>query len=179
MPSNYCYPLSRVEDAAEFGRKAGNLARVARLGYRVPGTMVVNRDALRRFISANKLQGLIEECFSSGHGSQMAVAFESVVNAVHEAVVPEELRGEIREVVEGLLRESPYGLAIRSSAVLEDSQRASFAGVFESFLGIVSPDEALEKILSCWCSAWLGKARDVQELQAESLKRQRQQEQEI
>ena len=158
MAYYYCYPLSRVGDAAEFGGKAGNLARVARLGYRVPRTVVVNRDALRRFISTNELRESIEACFAKGERTQTTAAFKSVVAAVHRAVIPEELRAEIREVAERLLRESPYGLAIRSSAVFEDSERASFAGVFESFLGIVSPDEALEKVISCWCATWSPRA---------------------
>lgn len=154
MAYYYCYPLSRVEAAAEFGGKAGNLARVARLGYRVPRTIVVNRDALRQFISTNELQQVIEAYFANGELTQTIATFKSVIAAVRRAVVPEELRAEIREAAERLLRESPYGLAIRSSAVLEDSARASFAGVFESFLGIMSPDEALEKVISCWCATW-------------------------
>ena len=56
MAHHYCHPLSDAKDAAEFGGKAGHLARVQQLGHRVPETIVVDRDALRLFLSANELQ---------------------------------------------------------------------------------------------------------------------------
>ena len=158
MVHYYCHPLSSVEDTAEFGGKAHNLARVYRLGYRVPQTIVIDRDALRQFISKNELLKSIEAHISNGNRAKTANAFESIVAAVDLGVVPEELQVEIQEVAERMLRLSPYGLAIRSSAIFEDSERASFAGVFESFLGVMSPDEVLEKVISCWCAAWSPRA---------------------
>ena len=124
----------------------------------MPKTIVVNRDAFRRFIAINELHKAIEACFANGAGTSSTAAFKAVVAAVHRAVIPEELRAEIHQVAEGLLRESPYGLAIRSSAVFEDSERASCAGIFESFLGIMTPDEALAKVISCWCATWSPRA---------------------
>ncbi len=44
---------------------------------------------------------------------------------------------------------------MRSSTNNEDSVRASFAGVYESFLGIRALDELLHAIKKCWCAAWV------------------------
>jgi len=53
-----------------------------------------------------------------------------------------------------LLSHAPSGIAVRSSGISEDSESASFAGVYECCLGLWNVEEALEGIISCWCSAW-------------------------
>jgi phosphohistidine swiveling domain-containing protein len=154
MVSRYCHPLSSVEDPEEFGGKASHLGRVHRMGYRVPDSMILHADALRLFLSTNELRESVEAYISNSDDIHMAAAFDSIVAAVERAAMPEVLKEEIRDVAAKLLRQSPCGLAVRSSAVLEDSERASFAGVFESFLGVTNPEEVLEKVISCWCAGW-------------------------
>lgn len=147
---------SLLEDALEVGGKASNLARVHRLGHRVPETRVLGREALRRFLAANELEEPLAAYLQ--HTDRSEAAFEPIAAAVARATVPAELRAEIRTVAEELLQVSPCGLAVRSSAVCEDSEHASFAGVFESFVGVLTPDEVIEKVVACWHAVWAPRA---------------------
>jgi len=151
-----CHPLQDAENALEFGGKAAHLARVHRLGCRVPETRVLGREALRRFLAANELEEPIAAYLQNPDRSE--AVFESIAAAVARATVPAELRAEIRTVAEELLQVSPCGLAVRSSAVCEDSERASFAGVFESYVGALTPDEVIEKVVACWRAGWAPRA---------------------
>jgi len=51
-------------------------------------------------------------------------------------------------------------LAVRSSATGEDGDQASFAGVFDSYLGVAGPAEALAAVRSCWASLHSERARE-------------------
>ena len=104
MARNYCYPLSRVGSAIEFGRKASNLARVSRIGYCVPETMAINRDALGLFISTNILQESIEAYIKNVTYTRSQTSFEELVATVNRAVVPKVLQDEIYKIADKLQR---------------------------------------------------------------------------
>ena len=53
--------------------------------------------------------------------------------------------------------------AIRSSALVEDRADASFAGQFESFLGIADEGEFLIAVRACWAALWTSNARRYME----------------
>jgi len=42
--------------------------------------------------------------------------------------------------------------AVRSSAIGEDSGTASFAGIFDTYLGVSGPDRVLDAVRACWAS---------------------------
>lgn len=154
MTSQYCHVLSKAEEKSKFGGKAVNLALAQRLGYKVPRTIVIDRRALALFLAENKLEEQLKSYLENIDES----SFQSIVSAVKCANIPSELRLEIQLAAEDLLKKAPYGLAIRSSAIFEDSEKASFAGVFDSFLGIKKLEEVLEKVIACWCSNWSPRA---------------------
>jgi hypothetical protein len=52
------------------------------------------------------------------------------------------------------LEQSSVGLAVRSSSLVEDSTEASFAGVFDSMLGVNSLQAVEEALRRCWCAGW-------------------------
>ena len=57
---------------------------------------------------------------------------------------------------------APLG-AVRSSALVEDSEAASFAGQFESFLGLSDEAEFLTAVRACWAALWTSRARRYME----------------
>ncbi len=63
--------------------------------------------------------------------------------------VPSEVRDALREAL-ATLGEGPY--AVRSSAVVEDGAETSWAGQFESVLGVTA-DAVPDAVLTCWRSA--------------------------
>ena len=55
--------------------------------------------------------------------------------------------------------ESRAPAAIRSSALIEDKQGASFAGQFESFLGIDDESAFVTAVRACWAALWTTNVR--------------------
>jgi pyruvate,water dikinase len=48
--------------------------------------------------------------------------------------------------------------AVRSSAVGEDSGTASFAGIFDTYLGVSGPDRVIDAVRACWASPFNARA---------------------
>lgn len=64
--------------------------------------------------------------------------------------VAEPLAGEIAAAYERLCGSSDKPVVVRSSAVDEDGARASFAGIYESFLGVCGADQVVGAVQACW-----------------------------
>ena len=53
----------------------------------------------------------------------------------------------------------PKPAAVRSSSLVEDRADTSFAGQFESFLGVTDDNEFLIALRACWAALWTTNAR--------------------
>src|SRR5438067_6637200 len=74
---------------------------------------------------------------------------------------------EVKEAVaDGIRALGPGRLAVRSSGLAEDLEDASFAGQYETVLGVESLDEVLEAMRRCWASAEAERVRDYAEERA-------------
>jgi phosphohistidine swiveling domain-containing protein len=125
------------------GGKAYNLARLAATGVRVPRWVVVGT-------------GAFEEIALAGKSFPQSPA---EVEAVRSTVRTRALPADFVEVVATALRVSGLAgarLAVRSSAASEDGAGASFAGQFDTMLGVPSDDaRALaDAIRAVWASAF-------------------------
>lgn len=159
--SNFFVPLSHDVDIRQVGGKAKNLSRVQALGVRAPTTLVLQREALRFALLATNLTDRVNDFVDSFHlmtNTQLVEGHRQLTDALLAEGLPEPIRDELAVVVDNLKSESRFGLAIRSSAVYEDSASASFAGVFESWIGVHDPTEAEKCILQCWSSSWAPRA---------------------
>ena len=74
-----------------------------------------------------------------------------VVTAAAREVPDEELVAQIAAAYERLGVDQP--VVVRSSAVDEDGERASFAGIYESYLGLVGIDQIMPAVRDCWAAA--------------------------
>jgi pyruvate, water dikinase len=153
------YPLSAPEatDADRFGPKAANLAALGQLGLPVPGGFCLDAEAYRIQMRALGLEDDARAVFSpdSLDGRQHALAIK--IGLLDEPVTDELLEpllGAWREVLNG---GESLGV-IRSSALIEDRFDSSFAGQFESFLGIDDETEFLIAVRSCWAALWATRA---------------------
>jgi pyruvate,water dikinase len=133
----------RSEDERQVGGKALNLARLqGDVGCIVPDSFVVTSEAYREFLEATGLAdrlrlvlapARLDDPADLNSRSRQARAF------VEEAPVPPSVEMAIKAAARDLGLAPGEGLAVRSSAVGEDSA-LSFAGQFESVLN-VSPEE--------------------------------------
>ncbi len=152
--------LRNVNNAALVGGKAWNLAKVLQTGFRIPETKVINIDALNLFVSFHNLKHKIEDHLAVNYKDSKSISesYKSITELILSSDIPVGLRQEFEPVFEKMLADSTFGLAVRSSAVHEDSTETSFAGVFDSFINVISMEDIWEKIKSCWLSSWSPKA---------------------
>ena len=157
----FCVPLHEVISPKFAGGKAANLAAVQALGMRVPTSVVVSHEALSAFLTVNDLEATIQEyedVFEKEANEALMDRHERICQLVRGGAIPEQVRIDVYRVASELLNDTPGGLAVRSSALMEDSEEASFAGIFESYLGVATPHDVLEHVRMVWCSLWSPKA---------------------
>jgi phosphohistidine swiveling domain-containing protein len=161
----YVVPLETALDVTQVGGKAAHLREVMRLGFRTPATHVIVRAALTQVIEHNSLSAEIEAwhaVFDTGSNADVEQRFAELSDRFRRCDIPPQLRAELVDVLTSVLVNAPSGLAIRSSSIHEDSDAASFAGVFESHIGVTDPNAALQAVIEVWLSGWAPRAMRYQ-----------------
>jgi pyruvate, water dikinase len=152
-------PAIRGGDAGRVGPKMARLGQLAADGWRVPDGYAVTAAALDGWLPA-AARGELARLFSapvSGHAELVELA--SQARALVEA---QPLPSRLAEAVGGAHdrlagrtgRGAALRVAVRSSAVSEDGHAASFAGQYETYLGVSGVDEVLLHIRRCWASGF-------------------------
>jgi len=154
--SSYMVSLDHATRLDLVGGKAHNLHRVLKLGVRVPGGFVVTTRAFEAHLQENDLAVRI-----NAFSSQCGLGRDRQLSAsIHALIVNTPLSQRLRDLLgpaaEELLNRGP--VVVRSSAVGEDSARASFAGQLDSFLHVKTFAELEKALLACWGSCWSERA---------------------
>jgi pyruvate,water dikinase len=154
----------RREDAAAFGGKSANLGELLAAGIRVPQGLAIGADAFRAFVRETGLEGTIAGALSRAPAddvSAVGAAAKTIDEAMRFAPLPQALGEELAHGYGELARlagvaEPP--VAVRSSALGEDSQEASHAGQQESFLWVRGAEHVLDAVRDCWVSLYTPQA---------------------
>ena len=156
--ASYIVPLDRARLPELVGGKAHNLYRVLELGLRVPGGFVVTTRAFEAHLEENYLAAKIH-ALSQRQTGQLS-SQRQLATHIHDLIVNTELSPGLRDLLEPtaeeLLNRGP--VVVRSSAIGEDSARASFAGQLDSFLHVRTFAELEKALLACWASCWSERA---------------------
>lgn len=161
QPASRCRlaPLDLAERLPGCGGKAANLARLLRLGIRVPPGFVILDRAFQGFLEANDLHEVIEE-WCADLDPRHPVRFQNAAQAIRErinaATIPTDLQEEIRAAWYDML--GGRTVVVRSSALGEDSEHASFAGQLDSVLQVTTATGLQAALLQCWASYWSERA---------------------
>jgi pyruvate,water dikinase len=136
-------------DVDRFGPKAARLAALGHAGLPTPGGFCVDAAAYRAQLAHLGLGEAARGVFSAEdrptarrHALQVKLSLMQV--PIVPAVMDELLR--IRDSV------------VRSSALVEDNAGASFAGQFQSYLGLESEADYLTAVRACWAALWSTRA---------------------
>jgi pyruvate,water dikinase len=151
--------LGAADNAARVGGKAHTLARLEAAGLPVPGGFVVTAEALDAFLDTEGLRDAIDgvvAAIGATEPDRLRRASAQIRALLTAAPLPAPLRREIRARRQALLPD--VSLAVRSSAIGEDSARASFAGQLDSILHVRTPAELEDALLACWASYWSDRA---------------------
>lgn len=153
----YTISLPQAADLKQVGGKAANLARAMRSGFPVPDGFVVPNVALSLFLQSNQFRTTVEAVLHDYNGLPWQTRvdrFEALRSTALKLQIPKAIQEEVEPVVLELLKHSSAGVAVRSSGVCEDLENASFAGIYESYLGVTNLETFWQAVLRCWCSTW-------------------------
>ncbi len=156
MASSFILPLADLaaQSADRVGPKAANLAALAHAGLPTPGGFCITADAYHRQIAHLGLLDAIAAYPVADTPTQRRLAVEIRLKLYQSDLAPDVLA----EVLSAWWAE-PKPAAVRSSSLVEDRVDSSFAGQFESFLGISDDSEFLTALRACWAALWTTNAR--------------------
>ncbi|MBU4260847.1 MAG: pyruvate, phosphate dikinase [Proteobacteria bacterium] len=153
----FCLSLDEVEATMSraVGGKAANLAKLRRVGlFSVPGGFAIPVSVCRLFLDQENLYLRIVARLRTGEQSGDGLPDQESVAAVQEMIMatplPSELISAMQAAASSVFAKG-QGLAVRSSAVSEDSKAHSFAGQYVSILNVKTPaqlEDAVKKVVT-------------------------------
>ncbi|HEX7942824.1 MAG TPA: PEP/pyruvate-binding domain-containing protein, partial [Gemmatimonadaceae bacterium] len=154
-------PLREIDRSAigRAGGKGANLGEMLRAGLPVPPGFVITITAFERFYAAAGLHEPVSARLA-GMLPDDTVALDAAARDVRRLVLEAAIPDDIRQAVLAAYRElggaggAPTTVAVRSSATAEDTAQYSFAGMFESFLGVRDEEDLLRRVRECWASSF-------------------------
>ena len=134
----------------ELGGKGYSLGVLIKNNFDVPKGFVIISKAFFNFLKYNDLTKKIEKLTSEICKNNFQEKTKEIKNLISEGEVPEDLASEIKNHLNKL---NVQYVSVRSSSVSEDSLKASFAGLHNTFLNVkAEPNVILENVKKCWTS---------------------------
>jgi pyruvate,water dikinase len=153
-----------LADIPRVGAKLARLGALRALGSQVPDAFVLTTNAFETFLGTARgdLEHLLET--SSAGLADDARLSESVQAFIEQHPFPLGLEQRIVQAFAELAARTGLGerlsTAVRSSGVTEDSPDASFAGQYDTYLGLRSAEGVLAHVRKCWGSCYNARALD-------------------
>lgn len=154
----------RGSDAESVGPKMARLGQLAADGWRVPDGYAVTASELDGWLPA-AARSELARLFTgpaSGRGEQPELPLPELAARARTLVESQPLPSQLEDAVAAaharLAERTGHGgalrVAVRSSAVSEDGHAASFAGQYETYLGVSGVADVLLHIRRCWASGF-------------------------
>ncbi len=137
-------------DVALVGGKAASLGHLVSAGMPVPRGFVLSSEAYERFITLCGIDRLI----NSGASPQ------EIREAIKGCDLPDEIKEELKLAYEKL---GGVPVAVRSSATVEDTSSAAFAGQYETVLDVKGVGDVIRAVKVCYASVWGDRVVDYRE----------------
>ena len=144
-------------DAARFGPKAANQAALAHAGLPTPGGFCLGADAYNHQLESLGLTEAAEKAVTLPFMESRGYVADVRIGLFSKPIVPE-IEAELIAAYRALIAETGGRVAVRSSSLMEDTEGSSFAGQFQTFLGIDKEDEFLTALRACWGALWSPRA---------------------
>lgn len=153
-------PLSarQAADASRVGPKAANLAALGHAELPVPGGFCVDARAYREQVHDLGLEAVARGVFGTDDSPQARrYALRMKLGLMEQPIAPQILE-PLLAARRALKERTGAPIVVRSSALVEDRSGSSFAGQFESFLGLDDETEFLTAVRACWAALWSTRA---------------------
>lgn len=129
------------------GGKFASLAETIAAGFGVPPAFAVTTEAVAAFMAEG---GLETEARAVGADLEAAARMRE---KIERTPLPAAVAGAIASAYAELCRRvgvDDVPVAVRSSGVAEDLAGASFAGQYETYLGVAGAESVVEHVRRCW-----------------------------
>jgi len=148
---------TEASDAARFGPKAANQARLGHAGLPIPEGFCLDVAAYQRQL---EYLGLLDAAHNAATMTGVeARRFVSEVRiGLFDSPIVEDVLDPLLEAWHDLVGKTGDRAVVRSSALSEDLADSSFAGQYESFLDIDNEDDFLTAVRACWAALWSPRA---------------------
>lgn len=134
----------------EFGGKGYSLAVLINNGFNVPKGFIITSTAFFEFLKRNNLMEKVQKLVSEINENNFKEKGKEIKKLILDGKIPSDIASEAED---SLKRLNIQYVSIRSSAIGEDSLKASFAGLFDTFLNLKSNlNVVLENVKKCWAS---------------------------
>jgi pyruvate,water dikinase len=154
----------RRRDEASFGGKSASLGELLAAGIPVPPGFALSSEAYGAFLAECGLRDEIVAAMARVSADDLVAvraASRTIGQAMRSAPLPDGLREEVARQYESLGRRpgaEPPPVAVRSSALGEDSEQATFAGQQESYLWVRGAGDVCDAVRDCWISLYTPQA---------------------
>ena len=155
-------PLDACTDRALVGGKAAALARLLADGAPVPRGICLSTEAARCFYRDLHLDAsaVWDRIRSIDGDARTAILAECRTRILHGRW-PDNLRLALEQAIAAQPRSAEQRWAVRSSATNEDEHRASFAGQYDTVLGVAA-EALMTAVQTVWASLWNERVVDYQ-----------------
>ena len=140
----------RLSDREIVGGKCASIGELIQAGARVPAGNAVTTAAFEEFLRATELSAFIKEALQDEDVERASLR---IAAAVASGRMPTVVSEAIHEAYESL-GSSSTPVAVRSSAVAEDSDRVSFAGLQETYVWVRGQDDVIQAVRRIWASVY-------------------------
>jgi pyruvate,water dikinase len=155
-------PLEQLgrRDDVRYGGKSASLGDLLANGIPVPPGFALPAGAFRTFLDEAGLAARVKRSLGALNPEDVAAlqaASAELVDAVRSAPVPAAVRAEVVRCYHDLATaacEDAPPVAVRSSAVGEDSAEATFAGQQATYLWVRGDERVCDAVRDCWASLY-------------------------
>jgi pyruvate,water dikinase len=167
-PATIRFGALTAEHVVHVGGKCASLGAMSQAGLPVPPgfavTTVAFADAKRNSGGRRRITEIVDATLTPLEDINPRALAEVAARARAEVLswsLSEAHEGSIRQMYAELCELSGVAdvpVAVRSSATVEDSPDASFAGEHDTYLWVCGIEEVLEKVRQCWASLYTERA---------------------
>ncbi|UCE51895.1 MAG: hypothetical protein JSV31_21935 [Desulfobacterales bacterium] len=145
------------EDRQRVGGKGYALVLMAKNGFQIPETVCISSDAYQEYVDHTGLRERIQlelhrKNFKEMRWEEIWDCATRIRNMFLQKQIPDHIANRLKAAIQVRFQDEP--VAVRSSAPEEDTAKASFAGLHESYINISGINAILEHIRKVWASLW-------------------------
>lgn len=145
-----------IADRPTVGGKGGSLGELTQAGIAVPPGFVVTTSAFETFLQAIEARAPVRSQVEALDPNDLGAATK-LSEELRRRVIEEPMPPEVEQAILAAHAELTDGVtpvAVRSSATTEDAEDASFAGLQDTFLWVLTAAEMVAKVRECWGSLY-------------------------